>query len=276
MSTSLLTRRTSHWCKYSLAPLLLTLFVFFSACAKKETELVVVRLKNGMEYPGTLVSRDEKTVTVILPGGDARTFLNRQVESVVTAQPVASAAASAGKTAARPAAATTKPGARTNPVPLPAVPLPASGSVAPQTPVAFVAPESGRITLRAGTMLYLRPRQVIGAGPAQFKDIYGARLLDNVEGDGGVLPADSNLTMEIQTVPGTNLQKMQCRLVAVFPGAKEYRPAGGAVNLPVLGLIVAPPPENLPAAIRDLPYRLTASSLITFKLEKAITLQEVK
>lgn len=262
----------------SLALILLSVLLL-AACSEKKVEHVRVRMKNGQEYVGNVASRDDKTITVLLATGEARTFLNRQIEAVVPEAIIAETKkqdpnANLVKTPTLPAYTPNgKSGGSSGAIP----------AISPQAtsiePVKFAAPAAGRLTLRAGTTLNLRPRQVIGAGPAQTKDVYGARILDNVEADGGTIPAETAITMEVETVPGSRGQKMACGLVAIFIGDKEYRPVGSrakGATPPALGVLSGPDTSALPANIRDMPLRITASSLIVFKLDRAIPLEEVK
>ncbi len=262
MMTNIPWRGNHHLPSCRLIFSLLTLTILFTACEKKQQEYVTIRLKDGTEQTGLLAHRDDGSVTLVNDRQVTRTFLKREIATVVIGQP-----ASAGK--ALPSS------------PRPEVASPATTSANPlaETPTPFTAPGNGRITLRAGTTIYLRTRELLDAGEAAYKSSATAQILDETGAEGGTIPALTNVVMEVFAPKQTGGSTLICSLVVIFPGGKEYRPVGGrekGVPYPLLGILHAPPPEDLPAAIRDQPYRLPSSSMITFKLEKAITLQEVK
>ena len=235
-----------------------------SACSSPEQQ-VTVKLKNGSEVAGKLVRQDDKGVTVVTPGGAARTLLAREIDKVEKVQPSAAVPSPApgGKAAVDKAKA--------------ASPIPAARAAIVETGTPFVAPASGRMTLRAGTTFYFRARELMEGDTATFKAMYTAELLDDTPVDGGMIPARTNFTMEVVSPVESKGQTMVCSLVGIYAGGTEFQPAGSSsAHRPVLGILTSPPARNLPAAQRDLAYRIPQGTMFSFKLGQAITLQAVK
>ena len=266
MATHRLLEKICRQHEFRLATILpVAALTMLSACASK-TEHVQVKLKDGTEVTGELVRKEASSMTVVTSDGVARTVLTRQVQTVQTLRPAPAAPA------AQPSVATgTNPTPTTGPdkTPPPAVPAAAS---------AFVAPGTGKMTLLAGTTLSFRPRQSMDTAEAIFKTVYVAQLLDDVKLEGGVIPVGTNFTMEVTAQPNSALRAMTCSLMAVYPGGQEYRPVMARTDdpLPVLGTLRSPPASDLPPAQRDIPYRIPASAVFTFKLEKSISLRAAK
>ena len=101
-----------------------------SACSSPEQQ-VTVKLKNGSEVAGKLVRQDDKGVTVVTPGGAARTLLAREIAKVEKVQPSATVPSPApgGKAAVKATAAS---------------PVPAERAAIVETGTPFVAPAGGR------------------------------------------------------------------------------------------------------------------------------------
>ena len=240
-----------------------------SACSSPEQQ-VTVKLKNGSEVAGKLVRQDDKGVTVVTPGGAARTLLAREIVKVEKVQPSAAVPSPApggpapgGNAAADKAAAASQ--------------IPAARAAIVETGTPFVVPASGRMTLRAGTTFYFRARELMEGDTATFKAMYTAELLDDTPVDGGMIPARTNFTMEVVSPVESKGQTMVCSLVGIYAGGTEFQPAGGSsAHRPVLGILTSPPARNLPAAQRDLAYRIPQGTMFSFKLGQAITLQAVK
>ena len=244
--------------------MLFTGIALLSACSSPEQQ-VTVKLKNGSEVAGKLVREDDKGVTVVTPGGAARTLLAREIVKVEKVQPSAAVTSPApgGKAAADKATA--------------ASPIPAARAAIVETGTPFVAPAGGRMTLRAGTTLYFRARELMEGDTATFKVMYTAELLDDTPVDGGMIPARTNFTMEVVSPIESKGQTMVCSLVGIYAGGTEFQPVGGSSShRPVLGILTSPPAANLPAAQRDLAYRIPQGTMFSFKLGQAITLQAVK
>ena len=257
MATHRLLEKICRQHEFRLATILpVAALTLLSACANK-TEHVQVKLKDGTEVTGELVRKEASSMTVVTSDGVARTVLTRQVASVQNVQPA-------------PVTSGSKPVAVVPPLIPPPV-IPAAGSP-------FVAPGKGIMSLPAGTTLNLRPRQSMDAAEAIFKTTYVAQTLDEIRLEGALMPVGTNLTMEVSAQPNSGGHAMIFRLLAAFPGGQEYRPALARADdpLPVLGILRSPPASDFPPAQRDIPYRIPASTVFTFKLEKSISLQAVK
>jgi small nuclear ribonucleoprotein (snRNP)-like protein len=240
-----------------------------AGCAKPERQQVAVTLKNGETFVGTLETRDDKTVTILTPAGEAKTFLARQISRVETQK----------ATDKKPAPEAPKPvaAAATAPASLPkAEPPPPAANFAP--------PSSGKIALAAGTAVNIRVRDGIdgGAAGAEYGAFVNASTLDDIRGEGGVvIPANSPVTLFAMAQPGTRGREIRFLLFRMFPSGRAYRALGPessvsstAEHSPLLGTVTAPPEDALPANLRAIPLRVNTGRALEFKLAGAVTLQE--
>ena len=136
------------------------------------------------------------------------------------------------------------------------------------------------MTLRAGTLLEFRTDVAIDASELEIGTLATATTVDDVHADGAVIPANSTLNLMLAAKPNTGAREILCSLTGVFPRGHAYRPAVNANEADnkgaLLGSVMAPSKDGLPSQLRDLPFRITARSLLSIKLVNNITLREAK
>ena len=209
----------------------------------------------------------DNTLGELLASGEARTFLTRQIASVDVVKDIEKKESAP---VSSPFAAGRQPDGSK------AVASPVSPA-----PVQFVPPRSGTLTLQKGTAVDLRLREFIdgGAPSADFGVFITASTVDDIAAGGTIIPSGTAVTLFAINRPGAGGREIRCLLSGMFPGGKTYHPDGSTSSGgkdAMLGSLFAPPSDNLPRILRDVPLRIAVASVVEFKVISPITLREVK